>query len=160
MITEQKKLEEIMYLSLIARFSYKQVKDGKTFIAFNAEYNNENKLDNQFANLKPIYLTSDEDTSERILKLRLNAFEDKVLNDKVIEALNEYVKDELNFSRRIVIYVHNEFNKLSEKDKKTAIENYMMNMLALYNFSVIDKKSLKACTKYMKQQIGAKEFAL
>lgn len=160
MITEQKKLEEIMYLSLIARFSYKQVKDSKTFIAFNAEYNNENKLDNQFANLKPIYLTSDENTSERILMLRLNAFEDKVLNDKVIEALNEYVKDELNFSRRIVIYVHNEFNKLSEKDKKTAIENYMMNMLALYNFSVIDKKSLKACTKYMKQQIGAKEFAL
>lgn len=160
MITDQKKLEELIYLSLIGNFSYKQVKDGKTYIAFIAEFNNERKNENQIGNIKPIYLTSDEQTNDKVLKLRLSSFESKVLNNRVLESINEYCKGELDYSRRIIIFIHNEFEKLSEKERKAVVENFMTNMWGLHNFGIIDKKGFKVCTKYVKQQIGSKEFTL
>ncbi|MGN1208358.1 MAG: hypothetical protein ACI4TI_02715 [Christensenellales bacterium] len=151
MITEQKKLEELMYLSLIGNFAYRQVRDHKEYIAFNAK--------NADGRLKPIYITTAEPASDKVLTLRVNAFEKRVLDERMLALLDENCKGELNFSKRISVYINNRFALLSEKEQKEEVESYMTNFVYLCRLKLVDNKTFKACTKYMKRQFDANVYS-
>lgn len=151
---EQKKLEELMYLSLIGDFAYKQVRDSKTYIAFKSEMNNGN------TNIKPIYMTSVDIASEKLQKIRISSFEEKVLNEKTLKAIENYSCGEVNYLRRITIFLSNNYGNLNSDEKKELFDNFNTNMWGLYNFGIIDSRERKACVKYMKQEINEKELLI
>ncbi len=151
MITEQKKLEELMYLSLIGNFAYRQVRDHKTYIAFNAK--------NSDGSLKPIYITTENLDSDKIMKMRVNAFEKRVFDEKMLATVDVIDKGEFSFSKRIVNYINNIYSKLPEKQQKEDIESYLTNFVYLCRVKLIDKKTFKACTKYMKRLFDGKTYS-
>lgn len=153
----QKKLEELMYLSLISKFSYKQIKDGKTYYAFNSDMeNNKNNL-----KIKPIYITGEEMASLKVQRLRIKSFENKILNKQTLNALECYVNDEneVDYLRRIMIYKTNVFKKANAKQQKEIYDNFTTNMWGLYNFNIINNKERKACVKYIQQELKTKELS-
>jgi len=151
---EQKKLEELMYLSLIGDFAYKQVKDSKTYIAFKSEMNKGN------TNIKPIYLTSVDVGSERLQKARITSFEQKIFNEKTLKAIENYSCGEINYLRRITIFLSNNYQQFSTTEQKKLLDNFSTNMWGLYSFSVVNDRERKACIKYMKQEIKIREDLL
>lgn len=162
MIKGERKLEELIYFSLISNFESKHVKDGVTYISFCSKIQelgmNQNNKPVCKVNLRPIYLTSDEETSPRVLELRVKAFENKIFDENMKEAINQYLKNEIYFSRRIALYMNNVYFKKSEKEQKQEIANFATNLYGLYNFNIIDKQQFKLCKKYMEEFVGKKEL--
>ena len=151
---EQKKLEELMYLSLISDFAYKQVKDSKTYIAFKSEMNNGN------INIKPIYITGVDVASEKLQKARITSFEQKIFNKNTLKAIDDYSLDEINYLRRITIFLSSNYQSLSTDEQKELFDNFDTNMWGLYSFNIIDSRERKACVKYMKQEMNKKELLI
>ena len=151
---EQKKLEELMYLSLIGDFAYKQVKDAKTYIAFKSEMNNRN------IKIKPIYITGINIASEKLQKARISSFEEKIFDKKTLKAIENYSCGEIDYLRRITIFLSNNYDKLNSDERKELFENFDTNMWGLYNFNIIDSRERKACVKYIKQEIKEKELLI
>lgn len=146
------KLEELMYLSLVAKFDYIHTCDGKTYICFTCIDENINKD----VKLKPIYITSLENVSERVSKSRINAFEKKIFNDNFIEFLNRTEDGEnckLCFSRRIKDYINNVYTKGSAEVQKSIVSTYKNNFCNLKNEKILDENQFEAGIEFVSRQL-------
>lgn len=163
MIKSEKKLEELIYFCLISNFESKHVKDGVTYISFCSKIqeleNNQNNKPVCKIDLKPIYVTSDEEVGDKVLNLRMNAFENKIFSEDIKECLNKNFENGLYFSKRMGLYINKVYNKSSANEKQKILNNFETNLYGLYNFNIIDKKQFNICRKYISKQLGEKELS-
>lgn len=142
MANNQEKLEELMYVSLIGKFNYRYIRDGKTYICFvsaNA------KKDDVFA---PIYATSLKSDVELVALKRIKAFENRTMPKKYVENVttNSMVdgKEKLSYSKRIKEFVNDIYSVATEDEQVNMLKNYTGNMINLNKELIIDDEQLKA----------------
>lgn len=152
MIKEQKKLEEIMYLSLIGKFENVILFGDNKHFCFTSQTNN------KFA-FKPTYVTNEKIASDNVALLRLQAFEKKVYNKDYYEKLLKTAKNKPNFAKRIKMFLEN----VNQQNLTVRYETrlyYETNLLHLFNNQIIDEDSYYAAKEYIAGQIKGKQQSL
>ena len=122
-----KKLEELMYLSLIGEYEYMQLNANETLIAFKGSLH----FCSYFA--QPICITNTKFSTDNITKMRINKFEEKVFEKETafLKTLNKEEKFVLN--KRIKLFIE-DYYKLDG-----AFVSYKKNIDTLKLCGVIDE---------------------
>lgn len=139
---EQKKLEELLYLSLIGRFELKSKVDFRTYLCFTSV-----KACKE-GELKPIYITeTNAEVSDDILLKRVNSFENKIFKQE------KNNNEELNYIKRIKNFVKN----LDKKSTQKVLMNLKHNLGCLEKEEIIDSERAKISYCYVEQLAKDKE---
>ena len=152
MIKEQKKLEEIMYLSLIGKFENVILFGDNKHFCFTSQYNNK-------FSMKPTFVTNEKIASDNVALLRLKAFEKKIFNPEYFESIVKATKEKPNYGKRIKLFLEN----LNKQDLTTRYETrlyYETNLLHLFNNQIIDVDSYHLAKEFGATQIKGKQVEL
>lgn len=144
MIEDSKKLEELIYLSLIGEFDYVHENNYGKNICFTAQnLTLDRMLDRKN---KPLFITSENIVSDKIALARLNAFENKIFEKSY---LNNLPKNELNYSKRIKNYI-----RYVEKENKQneTLKCFYNNTLFLNAEQIISATDLFAAQEFVISQ--------
>jgi len=150
MIKDQKKLEELIYLSLIGKFDYKHKNEYNTFICFTSQ--NANPVSD--VKSKPVYVTSENVVGDKISLIRLKTFEDKVLDKS--QAKNFANQKELNYSKRIKEYANYVKNLSEEKQNKIKL-HFQTNIMLLHSEHIINDLHFEAANSFVNCQLETKK---
>lgn len=145
---EEAKLEELMYLSLIGKFDFKNVVDDITYFGYTS------RDESSKQGVKPLYITSSKVQSESVGVRRISNFEKKILNEVT------YIMMPLNgqsYSRRIRNYIKLEVSNKDEKTQNMILKSYKNNMASLLKEGVIDKRQCEAAVEYVTTQLNKVE---
>ena len=146
MRNEQKKLEELMYLSLIGKFVDIQVINQKKVACFSAATRNEN-------NVAPIYLTGNEVVGDNTLLKRISTFEKRIFDEEYVNKLEDLSTSEDKVC--LIKRMKNFSNSLeSEKDKRAVINNFKTNTNKLYKAEMISEEELRIVDEFIDKQFG------
>lgn len=149
MIKDQKKLEELIYLSLIGKFDYKHDNGYNTYICFTSQ--NANPVSD--VKSKPVYITNENVVGDKIAFKRLITFEDKVL-DKT-QAKHFANQKELNYTKRIKEYAKYVKNLSKEKQNKIKL-HYQTNIMLLHSEHIINDLYFEAANSFVNCQLETK----
>lgn len=140
----QKKLEEFMYLSLIAEYEYMQLAKDEKFIAFAGSRVFCDEI------VKPICVTSTKPTSDNITQLRVKAMEEKLFKGNyLLNRLKE--EDKLSFSKRIKLFIDSYYRN------EVVFELYKNNINTLKICEVLDETQREGAIQYV-DNIRKKSF--
>lgn len=137
MAVTNKKLEELIYLSLIGRYTLKQESDFQTILSF---------VDDRQNKLRPIYQTKlDSQSTDNSVKKSIKSFEDKVFSQSKYIMLYKFLDTKhdingVNFINRISSYLCDIYTTFPSKERKIIKGNYTSNIQKLCETEVIDKK--------------------
>ena len=145
MINDHKKLEELMYISLLGKFSYRFVRDGKTYVGFTSS--------NLFKNLeaKPVYVTSLKTDSDFVSLKRICAFEKKILPEDLVDEEN------LNYVARMKNFLDEKYEKADNEQKAEILDNFKTNLLKLKEENVISLTEARISISYVCKHIEKEE---
>lgn len=149
MRNEQKKLEEYMYLSLIAKNYGTHTIDDKKFVCFTRSYGRTSKDE-----VLPVYLTSADLDNDKILLRRITNFEQKIFGNlkgktKFFNKLNNITADENSKDSVCFVKRMREFlSSLKDEDKPFALENYRKNLKQLESQELINAEELRIMDEY------------
>lgn len=147
MIENNKKLEEIIYLSLISLFDSVHKNDFSVYYCFVEQEPKSSNLKD-----RAIYITSEDVVSDKLALARLGAFERKIFDEEYNKKLS---KSELNYSKRIKEYVNHV--KGDEEKSKWAIYYFYANTLRLYSEQIISQEQLLAAQEYLEKQFDSQK---
>ena len=145
MVKEQKKLEELIYLSLIGKFFYMNQVGCNTYICFTSQ-------DDKANNKKPFYITNENVIGDKVSLAKLNSFEKQIYGEELIKKLKDEnltsSKEKLNYSKRIKFFIDNVYLK-NENSKKFITDFFDMNILLLRGEQIIDDMQYESAIKYV-----------
>ena len=153
MVKEQKKLEELIYLSLIGKFFYMNQIGCNTYICFRCNtYICFTSQDDKANNKKPFYITSENVLGDKVSLAKLNSFEKHIYGEELTKKMKDEnlfsSKEKLNYSKRIKFFIDNVYLK-NENSKKIITDFFDMNILLLRGEQVIDDMQYKSAIKYV-----------
>lgn len=136
-----KKLEELIYLSLIGKFCYWEKQKDEMVVCFVASkiFNDDIK--------KPIYITSSKYTSDKIALKRLEAFEQKVFTKDKSLANTLKNDDTLSYSRRIKKILSKSYQNFE------VLEQYKINIENLNQEWIIDEFQYQVAKEYVAKKV-------
>lgn len=132
----QKKLEEFMYLSLIAEYDYMQLNGNEKLIAFVGSRVFCDEI------VKPICVTSTKLCSDVITTLRISKMEERLLKgDCLLDRLKKEQK--LSFTKRIKLFIDSYYRN------EVVFELYKNNINTLKICEVLDETQREGAIQYV-----------
>ena len=146
MKNEQKKLEELMYLSLIGKFVDIQLVNQQKIACFSTANRNEK-------NVAPIYLTGTDVASDNVLLRRISTFENKIFDKEYLDGLKNLstIDDKVCLIKRMKTFTN---TLKTEKDKRTVLSNFKTNTNKLYKAEMISEDELRIVDEFVNHQFG------
>ena len=150
MIKDQKKLEELIYLSLIGKFNYKYQNGYNTYICFTSQ----NASSYSTAKSNSVYITNEDVVSDKMAFVRLKTFEDKIWDKDQLKYFAN--QKELNYTKRIKKFTNYITNLSEEKQNKIKL-HYTTNIMMLHSEHIINDLYFEAAKSFVQNQFDTKK---